>query len=75
MVEHGRYHLDLRHPAAVKHLDQVVDFLVGDLGVGYLKLDYNIMRRAGDRHRRTSSPGAGLLAREPGAPRLAGRGA
>ena len=42
IVEHGRYHLDLRHPAAVKHLDQVVDFLVGELGVGYLKLDYNI---------------------------------
>ena len=42
VVEHGRYHLDLRHPAAVKHLDEVVDFLVGDLGVGYLKFDYNI---------------------------------
>ena len=42
VVEHGRYHLDLRHPAAVKHLDQVVDFLVSDLGVGYLKFDYNI---------------------------------
>ena len=26
VVEHGRYHLDLRHPAAVKHLDEVVDF-------------------------------------------------
>jgi len=42
VVEHGRYHLDLRHPAAVKHLDQAVDFLVGELGVGYLKFDYNI---------------------------------
>ena len=42
MAEHGRYHLDLRHPATVKHLDEVTDFLVGDLGVGYLKLDYNI---------------------------------
>ena len=42
VVEQGRYHLDLRHPAARKHLDKVVDFLVGDLGIGYLKLDYNI---------------------------------
>jgi alpha-galactosidase len=42
VAEHGRYHLDLRHPAAVKHLDEVVDFVVDDLGVGYLKLDYNI---------------------------------
>ena len=42
VVEQGRYHLDLRHPAARNHLDTVVDFLVGDLGIGYLKLDYNI---------------------------------
>ncbi|WP_235583096.1 alpha-galactosidase, partial [Kitasatospora sp. Root107] len=37
----GRYHLDLRHPAARDHLDQVVDRLVGEWGVGYLKLDHN----------------------------------
>jgi alpha-galactosidase len=61
IVEHGRYHLDLRHPAAVKHLDQVVDFLVGDLGVGYLKLDYNIAVGPGP-DTDGVSPGAGLLA-------------
>ncbi|MDX2682611.1 alpha-galactosidase [Streptomyces sp. NY05-11A] len=42
VVETGRYHLDLRHPAARDHLDRVVDRLVGELGVGYLKLDHNI---------------------------------
>lgn len=42
VVEQGRYHLDLRHPGAREHLDKVVDFLVGELGVGYLKMDYNI---------------------------------
>jgi alpha-galactosidase len=42
LEEQGRYHLDLRHPAAVAHLDEVVDRLVRDLGVGYLKLDYNV---------------------------------
>ena len=42
VVEQGRFQLDLRHPAAREHLDSVVDFLVGDLRVGYLKLDYNI---------------------------------
>jgi alpha-galactosidase len=42
VAENGRYHLDLRHPAAVKHLDEAIDYLVGDLGVGYLKLDYNV---------------------------------
>ena len=60
IVEHGRYHLDLRHPAAVKHLDEVVDFLAGDLGVGYLKLDYNISVCPGT-DRENLSPGAGLL--------------
>jgi alpha-galactosidase len=61
IVEHGRYHLDLRHPAAVKHLDQTVDFLVGELGVGYLKLDYNITVAPGPDTGGLST-GAGLLA-------------
>ncbi len=61
IIEHGRYHLDLRHPAAVKHLDQVVDFLVGDLGVGYFKLDYNISIAPGPDTGGLSA-GAGLLA-------------
>jgi alpha-galactosidase len=60
VTEHGRYHLDLRHPAAVKHLDEVVDFVVGDLGVGYLKLDYNIEIAPGPNSGGLSS-GAGLL--------------
>ncbi len=61
VVEHGRYHLDLRHPAAVKHLDQVVDFLVGELGVGYLKFDYNISVGPGPDGGGLAA-GAGLLA-------------
>ena len=61
IVEHGRYHLDLRHPAAVKHLDQAVDFLVGELGVGYLKFDYNISVGPGPDSGGLSA-GAGLLA-------------
>jgi alpha-galactosidase len=61
IAEHGRYQLDLRHPAAVKHLNEVVDFVVGDLGVGYLKLDYNIFIAPGTDTGGTS-PGAGLLA-------------
>jgi alpha-galactosidase len=61
IVEHGRYHLDLRHPAAVKQLDQVVDFLVGDLGVGYFKMDYNISIAPGPDTGGLSA-GAGLLA-------------
>ncbi|MBV9379298.1 MAG: alpha-galactosidase, partial [Streptosporangiaceae bacterium] len=67
IVEHGRYHLDLRHPAAVEHIDGVVDFVVRDLGAGYLKLDYNIAvcpgPDTGDPSQGAGlSPGAGLLA-------------
>jgi alpha-galactosidase len=61
IVEHLRYHLDLRHPAALKHLNEVVDFVVGDLGVGYLKLDYNAFIAPGTDAGGTSA-GAGLLA-------------
>ncbi|PCN48908.1 alpha-galactosidase [Curtobacterium sp. 'Ferrero'] len=58
--EHGRFHLDLRHPAARAHLDEVVDRLVRDFGVGFLKLDYNIDGGPGT-DRDADSVGAGLL--------------
>ncbi|MEV4575854.1 glycoside hydrolase family 36 protein [Nonomuraea jabiensis] len=61
LVEHGRYHLDLRHPRAIAHLDQVVDRLVEELGVGYFKLDYNIDPGAGT-DLDADSAGDGLLA-------------
>jgi alpha-galactosidase len=60
VTEHGRHHLDLRHPAARAHLDEVVDRLVGEWGVGYLKLDYNINIGPGTENG-SESPGAGLL--------------
>nr|WP_306984968.1 alpha-galactosidase [Streptomyces canus] len=60
VTEHGRYHLDLRHPAARAHLDAVVDRLAGEWGVGYLKLDYNINIGPGTENG-PESPGAGLL--------------
>ncbi|WP_239158145.1 glycoside hydrolase family 36 protein [Streptomyces sp. SID13726] len=60
VTEHGRHHLDLRHPAARAHLDQVVDRLVDDWGVGYLKLDYNVNIGPGTENG-TESAGAGLL--------------
>lgn len=60
LVEHGRYHLDLRHPAAVRHLDEVVDRLVEDFGVGFFKFDYNVDPGPGTDHR-ADSLGDGLL--------------
>ncbi|WP_416984616.1 alpha-galactosidase [Streptomyces sp. T028] len=72
VTEHGRHHLDLRHPAARAHLDQVVDRIVGDWGVGYLKLDYNVNIGPGTENNPENNPengtesgtgsaGAGLL--------------
>jgi alpha-galactosidase len=60
LVEHGRHHLDLRHPRAVAHLDEVTDRLVEQLGVGYLKLDYNVNPGPGT-DLAADSAGAGLL--------------
>ncbi|WP_460063063.1 glycoside hydrolase family 36 protein [Streptomyces sp. YKOK-I1] len=63
VVEWGRHQLDLRHPAARAHLDTVVDRLVRDYGVGYLKLDYNIDIGAGtDGLPATGLPATGLPA-------------
>jgi alpha-galactosidase len=62
VADNGRYHLDLRHPAAVEHLDGVVDRLVADYGVGYLKLDYNVNPGPGTDV--SGSPGSGLLGHE-----------
>jgi len=42
IVDHARYQLDFRHPDVVAHVDKVVDRLVKDYGVGYIKMDYNI---------------------------------
>lgn len=38
----GRYILDFTSQAAVDHVDGVVDRLVRDYGIGYLKIDYNV---------------------------------
>lgn len=60
IVEHHRYHLDLRHPAAVEHLDRVVDRLVERFRVGFFKFDYNIDPGPGTDNQ-ADSVGDGLL--------------
>lgn len=42
VVESSRLQLDLRHPAALAHVDSRVERLIADLGLGYLKFDYNM---------------------------------
>jgi alpha-galactosidase len=61
VVEQGRFHLDFSHPRTRQHLDKVTDFLVEDLGVGYLKMDYNTCVAPGTETGLTAA-GVGLLA-------------
>lgn len=42
VIDHQRYQLDFRHPLVIAHADSVIDRLVNDYGVGYIKMDYNI---------------------------------
>lgn len=44
LTEAGRHQLDFRHPAVIAHLNTTIDRLVGEFGIGYFKLDYNINR-------------------------------
>ncbi|ACZ31923.1 glycoside hydrolase clan GH-D [Xylanimonas cellulosilytica DSM 15894] len=60
VVEHDRYLLDMRHPAAREHLDATVDRLVEEFGLGFFKLDYNVTPGLGT-DLNADSPGDGLL--------------
>jgi alpha-galactosidase len=42
VLKNTRYLLDFRNPEVRAYLDQVIDRLVGDYGVGYFKMDYNV---------------------------------
>ncbi len=60
LVENGRHQLDFRHPAVIRHLDETVERLISDFGVGYFKFDYNIDVGVGT-DLDGMAPGAGLL--------------
>ncbi|MCE5200137.1 MAG: alpha-galactosidase [Armatimonadota bacterium] len=42
IIDNGRYQLDYRNPEVRAHADSVVDRLVNEYGVGYIKMDYNM---------------------------------
>ncbi|WP_367377228.1 glycoside hydrolase family 36 protein [Levilactobacillus cerevisiae] len=42
VIDVDRYHLDFRNPAVIHFADQVVNRLVNEYHVGYIKMDYNI---------------------------------
>jgi alpha-galactosidase len=58
--DNGRFGLDYRHPAVIAYADEVVDRLVKEYGVGYIKMDYNNNLGVGTDYG-ADSPGDGLL--------------
>lgn len=42
VIDHARYQLDFRNAEVVKHADEVINRLVNEYGIGYIKMDYNI---------------------------------
>ncbi|MBE6613209.1 MAG: alpha-galactosidase, partial [Ruminococcaceae bacterium] len=42
VVNRQRYQLDFRHPIVRRHLDDTVDRLIREYGIGFFKFDYNI---------------------------------
>jgi alpha-galactosidase len=42
VIDHDRYQLDYRNPEVRKHADGILDRVIRDYGVGYIKNDYNI---------------------------------
>ena len=42
VYDRSRYQLDYRNPEVRRHMDEVVDRLILEYGVGYIKTDYNI---------------------------------
>jgi alpha-galactosidase len=42
IIDHGRYQLDFRNEKVRDYATKVIDRVVSDYGVGYIKMDYNI---------------------------------
>lgn len=42
VFDRSRYQLDFRNPAVIDHVNEVIDRVVNQYGVGYIKMDYNI---------------------------------
>lgn len=42
VIDHGRYQLDFRNPAVREYATSILERLVEQYGVGYIKMDYNI---------------------------------
>lgn len=60
VIDHQRYQLDFRNPEVRSFATGVIDRLVREYGIGYLKMDYNINAGIGTDYQ-ADSAGEGLL--------------
>lgn len=60
VIDCGRYQLDFRHPKVREFATSVIDRVVNEYGVGYIKMDYNIEAGVGTEVN-SDSFGDGLL--------------
>lgn len=63
VYDRSRYQLDFRNPKVIAHVTEVVDRVVREYGVGYIKMDYNIEPGIGT-ELGAESVGQGLLEHE-----------
>lgn len=63
VYDRSRYQLDFRNPKVVSYATEVIDRLVNEYGVGYIKMDYNIEPGIGT-ELYADSVGEGLLGHE-----------
>lgn len=63
VYDRSRYQLDFRNPEVIAHVNEVVDRVVKEYGVGYIKMDYNIEPGIGT-ELGAESVGQGLLEHE-----------
>lgn len=63
VYDRSRYQLDFRNPDVIAHVDEVIDRVVKQYGVGYIKMDYNIEPGIGT-ELYADSVGQGLLEHE-----------
>ena len=63
IYDRSRYQLDFRNPKVIAHANEVIDRVINEYGVGYIKMDYNIEPGIGT-ELQADSYGEGLLAHE-----------
>lgn len=63
VYDRSRYQLDFRNPCVREYADSIIERVVKEYGVGYIKMDYNIEPGIGT-ELAAESPGQGLLEHE-----------